>query len=471
MFKKDKKAGFSLIFLLILSFAIIIGLIGILIPEFLSRANMPHVILISLDTLKRSHLGIYGYPKNISPNIDEFSRKANVFLRAYSQSSWTKPGHASMLTGHYSLTHKLLSSRKTGKFNILPRKIKIMAEILKKEGYRTIGVTDGGYVHGKYGFSRGFQVYRDKKKYGIKKNLEYLKKKIERGKKPYFLFIHTYDIHGPYGGGDIPPYTNSNYDGKFKGCVGDPEKFYNLYSKVLLGKLRITEGDIDYIIENYDHCIKYVDRKLGEFFDFLKKKNMWRNALIIITSDHGERHNPLKARDYQLSRFRYFIGHIGFSALLVKVPLIIKLPFQKKPYYINRSVSAGIDILPTVLEVLHIETNMKLPGKSVLADNDKHVFFSKLNCGLGLIKDEKYIIFKRQNLEQLPTTEKGPYSFNAEKYKVVSDGISIELGEKIVKQRIEIINEMNRFYLEHKDAKQKELDKNLLEQLKALGYL
>ena len=97
---------------------------------------------------------------------------------------------------------------------VIPKQLKTIAEVLRKKGYRTIGATDGGYVHGKFVFSRGFSIYRDKERYGIKNTLEYLKSKIKPGKRPYFIFLHTYDIHAPYGGQDIPPYTNENYNVK-----------------------------------------------------------------------------------------------------------------------------------------------------------------------------------------------------------------------------------------------------------------
>jgi len=467
----NKQRNSFLTFLLIISFVIQGGLIIFLIPGLINHMAMPHVILISLDTLKRDHLGIYGYPKDISPHIDEFSKKACIFFKAYSQSTWTKPSHASMLTGHYSLTHKLMSSKKKKKFAVLPENIKTMAEILKSQGYKTIGVTDGGYVHGKFGFSRGFQVYRDKERCGTKRSVEYLKKNMRPGKKPYFIFLHTYDIHGPYGGRDIPPYTNFKYHGPFKGHIGDGEAFYKLYTKVLMGKMDLKKEDTDYLTENYDHCIRFVDQQIGIFFNFLKKQNMWENSLIIITSDHGERLEPVPAKGFPLSRFKYYIGHIGFSDLLVKVPLIIKLPFQNKQYQYNRTVSAGIDLLPTVLQVLKLDIALDLPGISVFSNQSRYVFFTKLNAGLGLIKDEKSIIFKRQNLKQLPTVEKGPYLFDIDGYKVEENGIKKKTGEREIKKILKRINNINAAYLRNKDVKEQKANKKLMNQLKALGYL
>ena len=46
-----------------------------------------NVILISIDTLRADHLGVYGYEKNTSPNIDRLGAEAFVFEQAFSQTS------------------------------------------------------------------------------------------------------------------------------------------------------------------------------------------------------------------------------------------------------------------------------------------------------------------------------------------------------------------------------------------------
>ena len=63
------------------------------------------VLLISIDTLRADHLGIYGYPRPTSPVIDQLGREGAVFDDASSTSPWTLPAHASMLTGLYPNRH------------------------------------------------------------------------------------------------------------------------------------------------------------------------------------------------------------------------------------------------------------------------------------------------------------------------------------------------------------------------------
>ena len=81
--------------------------------EFEQKLTCPdcNVILISIDTLRSDHLGVYGYERNTSPNIDEFAKNAIVFENAYAQAPWTLPSHMSMLTGLYTSRHGVINKR------------------------------------------------------------------------------------------------------------------------------------------------------------------------------------------------------------------------------------------------------------------------------------------------------------------------------------------------------------------------
>ena len=70
----------------------------------------PHLILISIDTLRADRLGTYGHDRDTSPNLDALAREGIQFEHAYSTAPWTLLSHLSMLTGlyvdqHLSLIH------------------------------------------------------------------------------------------------------------------------------------------------------------------------------------------------------------------------------------------------------------------------------------------------------------------------------------------------------------------------------
>ncbi len=60
------------------------GLLALL-PACGRGPSGPNVILISLDTLRADHLGLYGYPLDTSPNLEPLAARGTVFDNAYSQ--------------------------------------------------------------------------------------------------------------------------------------------------------------------------------------------------------------------------------------------------------------------------------------------------------------------------------------------------------------------------------------------------
>src|ERR1700760_1606082 len=111
-------------------------------------------ILISIDTLRADHLGLYGYPRPTSPFLDSLARRATVFEEAYSQFPSTLVSHMSMLTGLYPREHGVLQPDA-----VLSPKVETLPEVFQRNGFHTAGFTEGGYVSGRYGFRRGFDLF------------------------------------------------------------------------------------------------------------------------------------------------------------------------------------------------------------------------------------------------------------------------------------------------------------------------
>ena len=132
-----------------------------------SHSPRPNIILISIDTLRADRLGCYGGPQGISPNIDAFCRESVQFLRATSQAPSTTGSHMSLFTGLLPPVHRVtnwvLREDLARRFDLsrLQAGIPTLAQYLKENGYRTIGLHGGGHVSAFFGFDRGFDLYSD----------------------------------------------------------------------------------------------------------------------------------------------------------------------------------------------------------------------------------------------------------------------------------------------------------------------
>ena len=121
-----------------------------------AAGNPLNIVLITIDTLRADHLGAYGYRRRTSPRIDALARAGALFERAYTFWPKTRGSFVMMMTGRhpsvngYSKTHPILVD-----FN------PTLASILKGVGYETRALVDNPNVAARYGYSKGFDRYRE----------------------------------------------------------------------------------------------------------------------------------------------------------------------------------------------------------------------------------------------------------------------------------------------------------------------
>src|SRR5687767_13787313 len=109
----------------------------ILTPAFASESagtNKYNLIFVSLTNTRFDHLGMYGYSRNTSTNIDAFARKGIVFEEMFSHASWTLPVAISLFTSQYPFTHGMMYREEA---TPLPASTVTFVDLLKKEGYLT----------------------------------------------------------------------------------------------------------------------------------------------------------------------------------------------------------------------------------------------------------------------------------------------------------------------------------------------
>lgn len=338
-----------------------------------------NVILITLDTLRADHLGLYGYYRDTSPNLDRFAATSTVFEAAYANASVTVPSHMSIFTGMYPISHKVERTFDEKGVSLNPG-IKTLAEIMDNTGYKTVRFAnaksmDLGLA---LGFGRGFdeifpfglsadlsladfQIRNEADLAGIVQWFE----KNQEGK--FFAFIHNASIHDPY---LVPGPYDQKFDPDYDGpIIGTPEA---LYSEV---KTRIPERLNDYYVWRdlywslvnksdqrevehlkalYDGAILWTDNILGRLLNRLNELGIFENTIIVITSDHGE----------GFGEHGNFLHYRELYDEIIHVPLIIKIPHMQSSR--SSALVQSIDIMPTILACLGVRTPDYVEGRSLL---------------------------------------------------------------------------------------------------------
>jgi arylsulfatase len=234
----------------------------------------------------------------------------------------------------------------------------VLAEILKEYGYATAAFTDGGIMSSSFGFDKGFDMFDGEpdNSYDNKDKLSRYDRWLNDNKNgKFFIFLHFYDIHAPYQPPEpyLTEYTGYYKDKKFIEYLTDdthPDVKYNTNK----------DGTRQKILENAQLVSDIYTAQIPAFdaltfkriISELKTAGVYNNTIIIVTSDHGEFFG-------ETGLFGH--GPLDFPGL--RVPLIIHLPTEihKKIQY----PVSGVDITPTILDMLDIPISEKLDGISL----------------------------------------------------------------------------------------------------------
>ena len=310
------------------------------------------VILVSIDTLRADHLGCYGYGKNTTPNADALARDAALFENVYAPASWTLPAHVSLLTSLSSFRHGVNLEN-----DMMDPAFPTLADVLRSNGFYCAAFTGGGFVGAVFGFSKGFDLYAQSENSLVDSaamTLDAAARWIDDNRdKDFFLFLHTYQPHGPY----VPP---PPYDTMFL----DPSPLWTMmdiggYVGGPLGIFKpLPARERQNIVGLYDGEIRSTDDGLvGPLIEKLKSLSIYDETMIILTSDHGEEFFEHGSWEH---------GHALYDESL-KVPLIVKFPDSKFRGKRLGSFVRLIDIMPTVMEVYGIGAKgFDLDGLSLL---------------------------------------------------------------------------------------------------------
>lgn len=358
----------------VFAIALVVGVVGMasvaggaeLTPRS-QKAEKPNVLLITVDSFRPDHIGAYGYPRATTPTLDRLARQGVLFRAAFNQAAWTSPPLVSMLTSLYPSAHGVDYRTKS-----LDPSVVTPLRRLREAGYAVPGIC---YLIALPEFENlGFEPVEER-------TLEAWLNKSSG--KPFFAWIHLEGPHLPLN--PPPPYDRMFTPG---GQPLPPDvlarlKPFREQPVIPRTEASVDPRDRDAVIALYDAKVRRTDDEIGRILGTLDRLGLSRSTLVIVTADHGE-----ELLDHG------FIGHASTSLAgtlfdeLIHVPLIMSypgtLPEGRK---VGRLVE-GIDVLPTVLDLLGVPPPAVTQGRSLLplirgkpATAAPQVFAETTTCG------------------------------------------------------------------------------------------
>jgi len=327
------------------------------------RAGTPNVLLISIDSLRRDHVGSYGYPLPTTPTIDRLAAEGVRFRNAVSTTSWTLPAHVALLTGVHDSRHGA-----TIPTAVLGESIPTLAEAFRAAGYRTVGLYSGPFLHPHFGFARGFEEYVDCTSYGLDDTQNPANPRVHASshkdvtnpkiadsfarvvatadERPFFFFVHMWDVHYDL----VPP---PPYDRMFSADPSPPavEPDFRHDRTFAPG---MDARAYRRVIALYDGEIRFTDDTIGVMLERLRDRGLLANTIAVVTSDHGEEFLEHGGKGHRNTLFDEVLA----------VPLVFWAPEHLRPAVVETTASL-VDVAPTLTRLAGIADLPDIDGQSL----------------------------------------------------------------------------------------------------------
>jgi hypothetical protein len=347
----------------------------------LTEKGLPNIILFSPDGLNASHMSLYGYERETTPNLDRLAESSLVFTRAYTNSGDTTGSVTSIFTGKSPLTTKVVfapdilsgndayehlpgiladlgyycldvgdvvygipsklnmqlafhseNGEETGSMTrnvrllmfkrLFNLEVYFISEVFEKVSQRLAymaGISDGLLDFRESMHSFMFSKFQRNPEHYSKENTRFLGaiEKIRELDRPVFAHIHLMRTHGP--------------------------KFTGINRRFSAGKKQQEEFDPDFL----DDAIYTSDYLFGKLLNVLRESGKFENTLIIFHTDHAQ----------------------GEYRTVYPLPFVVHLPGQKERRTIEAPVQY-LDIAPSVLKYLGAEIPKWMEGEPLFNDID-----------------------------------------------------------------------------------------------------
>lgn len=434
----------------------------------LQERDKPNILIVAVDALRADHMSGLGYERLTTPFLDSFAAGGTLFSEAASNSNATRATVPSIFTMVHPSVHGVMA----GTGSMLASRFVTLAEILKNEGYATLAYMPNGTLKRIFNFDQGFDIYDDRIM-GLSKLERYdsavpINQRVVRWldgnpRTPFFIYIHYVEPHSPY---QPPP----GYDRMFYGA--DAAAHFRKVTDRELELLRRKSGqtpsleipDLNFYVAQYDAEIRYADDQVKFLFDQLQQRGLLERTAVFVTADHGEAF---------LEHGRWMHTNVPPYEEVIHVPLIARLPGTGTAGRRSAAPVHTFDIAATVLDLLGLKPPVAIQARSFLpivrgeAEQGWEYTFSETPEGRALRNGRwKFLVLQSSAGRQAALYDL--VQDRRETTNVITQ--NPELARDL-EGKMEALSTINRELRKGHVVKERHLDKDTIEQLKALGYV
>ena len=370
------------------------------------KSGKPNLLFIWTDEQRADTMSVYGNRKIHAPNLNKLASESAVFQNAYVSQPVCTPSRSTVMTGLWPHTNSCVENNVP-----LPETVPCFNEIVSDPDYRTgyFGKWHlGDELFSQHGFEewesiediywRFFREGRDRtarstyshfledlgykpdmdndqfsRGFAARLPIEHCKPKFLELKacdflrrhrnEPFMLYINFFEPHMPFYGPLDNEHSPGEIDlpGNFNDPLEDVEPLRyrllreNYRRKGFEGNDLNTKAGWRRLIANYWGLVTQVDRSVGEILTTLEDLDLADNTIVVYTSDHGD----------MMGSHRLLAKTVMYEES-VKVPWLMRIPHFGRKHHIIKDRVSHIDLVPTLLDLMYVKTDIGFPGKSLV---------------------------------------------------------------------------------------------------------
>lgn len=341
------------------------------------------ILFMDVDTLRPDHMGCYGYYRNTTPNLDALCQEGMRFDNYYCSDAPCLPSRAALVTGMFGIRNGAVGHggtaadrRLTGPNRGFGDYINDnnMHNVMRKAGMFTASISTFPERHSSYWFSAGFNETYNVGGHGNESGERILPVALDwldrhGADDNWFLHVHLWDPHTPYR-------TPADWPNYFEDSPVDSwltEDIYNEHKKMSsphgvneIGMFTDEENpkfpkhpgairkysELRRMFDGYDGGVRYADMLLGKIMDKMRDMGIYDDAVIILTSDHGE----------NLGELGLYAEHATADNVTCRIPMIVKWPGCARG--VDSEFHYSLDLAPTLCDMLGVKPSKWWDGQS-----------------------------------------------------------------------------------------------------------
>ena len=433
----------------------------LVVPPRSGRLGRPDVIVILLDAARADAFHSAEPP---TPHAAALAAAGTRFSRARAPAPWTGQSVPSLLTGRYP---GAIGVERWG--SQIPVGVPTLGELLGQEGYHTVVWSQHNVYRGNRSFRRGFdEEISVRSNVLADRSLLPSPDELFVEDRPSFVLIHVLPPHGPY----QPPEPfqgrrSAWYAGDFLVSAAALNR-----SARAVGR-RPSSEDIRYVRSRYDENVEFADHLVGRVVRMLREAGRYDDALVMLTSDHGEGF-------FEHGRFLH--TRLLYDEFL-RIPLIVKWPVTATGFAAEVDVDVSlVDLAPTIVDGLGLSQDLAgFQGRTLLPTTfdgfllTRAVFSqtrgiaaadAKPRPGRALVSGQyKMIVSEVSGTIELFALERDP-----NETLDLEEAVPLRAG--LLHQQVRLQQYRNALALvEHATQQDEVLDPETIRNLRALGYL